>query len=306
MCDECFTSTLDRAPLCELCAAELRRGPASRWPFALVFAAVGLVLCAVGARAGGRDLAVEMIFTGIAVLFVAAAIAWSGHERDAPPPDIRQREPSVAIGPELLERARNPYRARIARVAVRAVPLSGRTTALVLFAAFAVSAVALPLGLHLPRWVEVELVLVAWWLAVAALSVTLLYTGWRLSHDHRFTLLGYGAGPKDEKTKDEKRGGFDPSGLADAGGCAEGLVVVVVIALAAAAAWLVVEVVFPMLFFAVYYFVVEAIGRVARDRHDCAGNLPRSLVWGVTWATLYVLPPALLIWGAQAIRASSH
>jgi hypothetical protein len=306
MCEECFALVLEGAPLCERCAAELRRGPASRWPFAIVFAGVGLVLCAVGARAGGRELALEMIFSGLVVLFVAAAIAWSGKQRDATPPDIRQREPDLELGPDLLQRARSPYRARIARVAVRAAPLSGRTTALVLFAAFAVSAVALPLGLHLPRWLELELVLLAWWLAVATLLVTLLYKGWRLAHDHRFTFPGYGEDSSGAEPKPEKRSGFDPTALAEAGGCAEGVVALLVIALAAAAAWLVVEVVFPIAFFAVYYFVVKAIGRVAQDRHDCAGNLPRSLAWGLTWATLYVLPPALVIWAVQAIRALGH
>jgi hypothetical protein len=306
MCDECFGLTLDGAPLCELCGAELRRGPASRWPFAIVFAAVGLVVCAVGIRAGGRDWVIELGFAAVAIVVIAALIVWTGKNRDESPPDIRLREANPEPSADLLQRATSPYRTRIARVVARAAPLSGRTTALVLVAAFAVTAVALPLGLRLPRWVELELVLACWWLTVATLLVTLLYKGLRLADDHRFTLLGYGERAQAPAKNSEKRGWPSPSGCAEAGGCADGFVALLVILLAAAAAWLLVEVVFPAVFFAVYYFVIKAIGRVARDRHDCAGNLPRSIVWGAVWASVYVLPPAILVWAVQAIRSLGH
>ncbi|MBK9001348.1 MAG: hypothetical protein IPM35_36980 [Myxococcales bacterium] len=61
------------------------------------------------------------------------------------------------------------------------------------------------------------------------------------------------------------------------------------------------ELVVPVLSFVFYYFVVKDIGRAARDRHDCEGNLGRSLVWGISWATLYVAPPARS--GGRAVTA---
>jgi len=62
------------------------------------------------------------------------------------------------------------------------------------------------------------------------------------------------------------------------------------------AAWLVVELLVPGIFFLAYLLVRGALARVANDRHDCEGNLVRSVGWGVGWATAYVAPLALVVW----------
>jgi hypothetical protein len=76
-------------------------------------------------------------------------------------------------------------------------------------------------------------------------------------------------------------------------------VVVGILVAAAFAAWVLVELLLPALFLGVYYFTLKAVGRVARDRHDCQGNLARSVGWGSLWAALYVFPVGLLVWGVH-------
>lgn len=292
LCDDCFRLWADGKPCCDACAAELQAGPGSRWPFATVFLALALTLAYGGYRLEGQHPSLE-IWLPVAVIgaLVALGIGWSSPKPDARPTVVfLEREAEVAPDPQLLERAAHPYRARIARVARRVVPLSGRATALVMTAAMLLTAVALPLGAHLPYWVEAELVLASWWLGVSAFFSWLLYSGRRLTEDHRVKveLPKPGAGL-------DRRGTTLESGCAQAGGCAEGLVVVVLLALAAAMAWLLVEVVIPLAVFAVYYFVTRGIGRLARDRHDCRGHVGRSLGYGFLWSTLYALPIVLLI-----------
>lgn len=189
------------------------------------------------------------------------------------------------------------------------MPLSGRSTALVMAAAFAASAVALPLGLGLPRWVEIELVLASWWLGVVVLTTFLLYRRLRLVEDHRLAIGALSAQLSEQKPSatgaEKKPRWWESASGCDLGAssCGEGLVVVAVLGVALLAAWALVELVLPVLFFVFYYFVVKAIGRVARDRHECEGKLLRSLSWGAAWSTLYAVPPALVTWLVHVLVA---
>lgn len=288
MCADCFRLYADGRPCCDACAVELEAGPPSRWPFAVAFAGIALAICFAGYRLEGPNPSLGLWMTGaIVAIVVATGIGLSGlFSKRGPPVVLTEREPELEPNPALLDRAAHPYRARFARVARRVVPLSGRATALVMTGAFVLSAVALPLGLGLPHWLEAELVLGAWWLAVGTLLAVLLYTGRRLAEDHRFRV---------EVPKLGKVGTLDASGCSGGDGCAEGILILLVLAVAAVAAWLLVEIVVPIAVFAVYYFVVKAIGRVARDRHDCTGHAGRALAWGFFWASVYVVPLVTLV-----------
>jgi hypothetical protein len=287
--------------VCEVCALELSTGPASRWPFAVAFLGFALAICAAGARATQSWL----LWGGTIVLALLIAVGIGLYSPKREPErraDIRERDLELGVSPELLEFAAHPYRTRIARAARRVVPLSGRSTALVMAGAFVASGVALPLGLKLPHWVELELVLASWWLGIFVLLAALLYRNLRLAEDHRLKLSGLSSAfeGSGEKKSGWKRTDLPTVGSADAGGCGEVLVIGGVLVVALSAAWVLVELVLPVLFFLFYYFVVKAIGRVARDHHGCERNLGRSLFWGATWSTLYVAPVALVTWGAHS------
>lgn len=312
LCDECFRLVASERPVCEVCALELVGPRRSRWPFAVAFVGSAVAICAGVARFQGPDPSWGLwTITLLVALVIGVAIGAS-----TPPPklekpiDLRERDLELEPAPELLQKAAHPYRARIARVVRRVVPLSGRLTALTMTAAFVASAVVLPLGLALPRWVEIELVLASWWLGVVVLTTRLLYRRLRLVEDHRLA-VGALSGALKERKPDEPGAKREPRWWESTGGCdfgvtscGEGLAVVAVLAVALGLAWLLVELVVPVLFFAFYYFVVKVIGRVARDRHDCEGNLGRSLLWGVSWATLYVAPPALMTWIVHVLVAA--
>ena len=309
LCDDCFRLLADGKPCCEICALELASGPPSRWPFAVAFAAMALAICLVGAHAEGASPTLEIwLPAGLIALVIALGIGLTGPKSDAKPkPVISEREVELAAGEGLLGRAKNPYRARIARVARRVVPLSGKATALAMTAAFVVSAAVLPIGLRLPRWVEFELVLAVWWLGMAGLASVLLFKGWRLAEDHRLAIelpsLGQSAASGPGK---KSQGGWADPGCSDLGGCGEAFIIVLVLAVAAIAAWLVVEIVLPVLVFAVYYLVVKSLARVARDLHGCEARLARSLFWGSVWGTLYLAPLSGLVWMVHALATRSR
>ncbi len=88
--------------------------------------------------------------------------------------------------------------------------------------------------------------------------------------------------------KKKKKGGssFPDLGVSDF----EGLLLLIAIVAAIGLGWVIVELLAPMLVLVACMLVLAALRRVANDRHDCQGNLPRALLWGALWATLYTLP----------------
>ncbi len=247
---------------------------------------------------------VMLVVGAVAALGVAVAIGASGRG-DAPTIENRDPEEDADEGAARDLRA-SPYRAGARRVIQAASPkVSGSAAGLVMLASLAASAVLLPASVRLPRWVEAELVLGLWWVIVGAVLTTLLYRGFRLRDD--FVYFAPWNRPASDKGDGAKATG-DGSGSnwasgcgdlggcagADAEGCAVGLVVVIALAAAFGAAWLLVEIALPLAFFLMYGLFMRAIGRVANDRHGCEGQLSRSVGWGALWATVYVLPIAVL------------
>src|SRR5690242_14129916 len=62
---------------------------------------------------------------------------------------------------------------------------SGKASAAWLVICFGLTAVLIPMALHLPRWVEFEIVLGAWWAVWLAVLTWLLFTGKRVTDDHQ-------------------------------------------------------------------------------------------------------------------------
>lgn len=261
------------------------------------------------ALAEDRD---HVVFGAIAaavvfVLLVIRALKKNG----APDVALRTVEEQVPDPDAALQKPAHPYRARARNAVMRAVPrVSGTQATLLVLVCLGLCSVAFPAAMHLPRWLEVEAVLVAWWGVFSAVLSFLLFKGLRIADDFRFTLRRPGADPKTSAastTRKSKSSWLDPSGCTDVGGCSDvegcgaAVVIVIMIGLAAGATWLVAELVVPLFFAASYLLLTRALARVANDKHECAGSIKRSIGWGAVWATVYVLPIAAAVWGIHAM-----
>ncbi len=151
----------------------------------------------------------------------------------------------------------------------------------------ALSAILIPAAAHLPKWVEDEIVMAVWWAVWVGLLTWLLFWGYEVDSDSRV----------------RKRPVWSPSlGWSDSldwlgcmAGCDFiGLAVVAVVAILISF-WLLVELVIPGLALLLVLSIGGMLARAVNDRHDCRGRLLVSLAWAVIWATLYVLPVAVVV-----------
>jgi hypothetical protein len=300
MCDACFRFLVLLKPICVRCAHE-RHTRARRRVSLGVFVpltcfATAWILWQKNAFDSDHGIAL------LAIAFVCAALgSWLAIAASS----------GTGAADEISRRLRNdewvsgePSRSEIRRARLRMIAdafsptLSGRTTAMVTLATMALTAAGFPWLLNQPRWVEVELTLLAWWAGAALALWALLFRGYRIDDDHYFHAPNrIGA--------DAVEGMSDSTGGCDFGfdGCE--VVTTPLSALFAAAflvlaailvAWVVVELIIPIVFLAFYVTTLAAIRRASRDRHDCAGDPGRSLRWALTWATLYIAPIAVLVW----------
>lgn len=164
-----------------------------------------------------------------------------------------------------------------------------------------VAGAALPSLLSLPRWVESELVLGAWWTVWTTALAVALYKGWRLGDDYRFVkpeLFGSSSAATTSSSPEWSvtRGCADPSGCGDPG-CDGELRPVLRhragdrrLRRGVAAG----QLVLPIIVFLAYTSISRALIHVANARHECAGNLPRAIAWGALWAAAYVAPLTLV------------
>lgn len=309
LCNECYRFRSEEAPVCARCAYESETRPARRISLAAAFASL--------AYGGGFVLtrrydlwdahAFELVVGGLFVLGASIALGLSGRTKDAEP--VERREPEEEVEETALDVRGSPYRAQVRRVVHAAAPrLSGRLTVLVVALSLASTGVLLPASMKLPRWLELEVVLSAWWLLLTATLAVLLLRGFRLTDDWVYFAPWDRPSPPSEpgkrgaKAKSKRKlGGLDGlSGCGDGcgGDAGEGAIfllgVAVALGIAFGAAWILVEIAMPLVFFLVYWVLMKAIHRAARDHHDCEGKLGRSLLWGAVWATVYVAPLAVL------------
>jgi len=260
-----------------------------------------------------RDLSQTDHYFLMAFAAVCAAVGvWLGFRASpviAPAEEIERRD-ATAEWKQGQATTREIRQARLRRVAATFVPtLSGRATALAALGAMTLTAGLFPWLFHQARWIEVELVLLAWWTLGGLALTVLLHRGYQLEDDHFFHAPSrVGADAIEGMTT-------DPTCGCDVGldGCdaltALGAVVLATLFVALTAltvAWLVVELIVPVVFIVFYATTLAAIQRAARDRHDCDGNLLRSLRWAFTWATIYIAPIATLVWLLHRTLPASH
>jgi lysylphosphatidylglycerol synthetase-like protein (DUF2156 family) len=308
---------MDDRPACARCAYETATRPQRRFALAVFFLtfAGGMGFWATRRYDLWPHHAALLGFGGAVALVVAAFIAASA--RSAGQKDVVRREAPEDEAPfeGAMDGNANPYRAGARRVMLAVSPgVSGKVTALVVVLSFVSAAVLVPASVHLPRWIEAEMVLAFWWVVLAVTFIVLLYRGFRLKDDlvyfapwDRPATSGKDANGEKEGKSSSSRGsvgdgcsGFVPDGCGnlDIDGEAVVVVIVVVVALVLAlgAAWLMVEIALPLAFFAMYSVLMRAIRRAASDRRGCAGDFMKSLGSGLLWASIYVLPIAALTW----------
>jgi hypothetical protein len=228
----------------------------------------------------------------------------AGVKRARSPEQVARRAPETTVTSAVPSRGQ--VRAARARRALAALApgLSGTGSAFGAFVAMGLTAISFPTLLRLPRWIEAEIVLVAWWgMAVVALT-TLLYRGYRYEDDHFFHA------PDARKAGRSLREAIEATGCGDPGcdaGCSdsgEGILVGIAFLFVAAlllllslfVAFVIAELALPLVFLAFYALTRSAIRRAARDRHDCKGRLVVSLAWGTLWSTAYLAPLATVVW----------
>jgi multisubunit Na+/H+ antiporter MnhG subunit len=311
LCNECWRFRLDDAPACARCAFELATRPQRRISLGVAFVAAVLGGVFFGVRR--YDLwhrePFGVVLAAIAAPLIGALIARSAH--DAKGVRVENRDPDDQPTYEELpdDSAANPYRAGVRRVLQAAAPkVSGSVTALVVGLSLLASAVLLPFGLHLPRWIEAEVVLGTWWAVVATTLVVMLYRGFRLRDDYVYFLPWnrptQGDDPKGDSPK--KSGGFGWADGCSGGVDGEGALIVLAVGAALllgfGAAWILVELALPLVFLLMYGLMMRAIRRASRDTRGCQGELVRSLGWGALWATIYLCPLALVTWLVHVVR----
>ncbi len=298
-CRACVLRTVDGSPWCEVCVHHLETAGANRWPRALLLVGSAFVAAMTGSRIEARtgDEPTTLLWFSVLGLSLVVAVLDLGRKPVTHGRKIVALPPEESL-PTLQEPSvGQPYRARLTRVVrVLAPPLSGRATVLVLLACMALPALALPRLLGLSRVLEIELVVLTWWGVWTVALAVLLYRGFRLSDDHVFRWPRFARKRETERPRPKDKGStwWDaPFYLLEAGWVVAlaGLIVAALFG----AAWVVVELLLPALFFLAYWLVRGALARVANDNHDCEGHGPRSLGWAALFATLYMLPLALIL-----------
>jgi uncharacterized protein (DUF983 family) len=321
MCDACWVFRLDVRPVCARCVHDFESKSQQRVWRLLVFS---LILCGLAFWVSrhlplGSTIGVLISLSasiGVAVYLTSKDVANAQHTLKA----VVARQPGAPQGDAPFVPAAHPYRARLARVITPQAPsaVSAKVTALVVGASLLLSAVVLPVSLKLPRWIEFEVVLFAWWSILFGTLAVLLYKGTVLRDDYAFSARWGLSSPNENAVGDSTA--FTSSsnasgnsswldvdtGCAEVEGCGGMLAGLIFAALAFAATWILLEVAFPVLLFLAYWLLVGAIGRVVNDKHACESNLARATFWGALWATVYTFPVALVVWGIHTFVLKHH
>ena len=299
MCGACWTHWVDRDPWCGSCV-QLLDEPVS-WLAYVASAVLGISLLWLGLARVDQMVVRWGAFVVLALAMLIAAWRLHGRAKSRRAAfSVKERtpdaEPPRAEAPPGYRQGRAPLRVR--RLAP---PVSGALTAMIVGSTMALAAVVVPSLLQLPRWLEFEVVIAAWWAVWAACFSVLLYRGWRVARDVK-SIKGRGRGQPSYSTSSSSRtskwdwldafsGGFD----------LEGCGVIIALAIAIGLAFLVAELLVPMLLIGAYWLIVRGLATVANDTHRCEGNLGRALLWGVLWSAGYTLPLAGLVFLAHWI-----
>lgn len=169
--------------------------------------------------------------------------------------------------------------------------VSRKPLVLVIALCLVLSGVLIPVGAHLPRWVEAEIVLAVWWLVWVCMLTALLFRGEAVDDDTRWLPFG---GEKSGMMLDSL-GILDPVGCIAGEGCATVILTIAAVLLAGLALMVLVEFIVPAIALLLLASIGGMLARAVNDRHECAGRFGASLLWGAVWATLYIGPVAAAV-----------
>lgn len=312
MCDRCFRFFITARPACVRCAHELATRRARRASLGVLVLLAGVYAGVLLVRSAPHRALPFGIGAGIVLVstLLGLFIAGTGRFRDASL-RVEPREPGQ-LGSDGTDGS--VWLARMRRVVATVAPeTSAQGTAWIVCVAVLLSALSFPMAFQLPMFVEVELVILVTYLLVAATLTRILYRGTVLEDDHVFIAPQSPLADVDPKAEARPSmlerympgGNTDPSGCepACASGCEEGAFVGIVIIVAMVAvflllslAWVVVEIALPLVFVLAYELVLAAVRHASRDKHDCRGKLAPSLLYGASYAALYLAPVAIATW----------
>jgi hypothetical protein len=189
-------------------------------------------------------------------------------------------------------------------------PISRKPIVLLVSICLILSAVIIPTASKLPRLIEVELVMGAWWLIWVGVLTYLLHRGHAVEDDAKWT----GAWGKEStvrtwldqlvgrhgNTANDLSGCADPSGCFLDEGCAYLAIGILAVILFGLAFFLVIELFIPAIALLLLASIGGMCARAVNDTHHCQGRLGLSLLWGAAWATVYIGPvAAIAIWVAS-------
>ena len=283
--------------------------------FALVFAAAGLFValgvCLPMARASrAADSLVPAVV--VAALAVCGVGVWLGlrgtrhHARSLVRAPAAERAPDPRGLADAGYRGGPPPRVTSRRTSTRA-------TVLLVIACLSFTSTVLPFAVHLPRWVEAEVVLAAWWMTWAVVLAVLAYRGRPLDETHRLDIRGpFASFPSSTAPSVEPAVAaparsrwfewLDLGSAADLEGCLFVVAAALLVGVALLAAWVVVELAAPAVFFLAYLGIARALRRALAASHR--GDALRSGLHGAFWATAYVAPLGAVIAIAHALLAN--
>ena len=301
LCGACWTKVVDHEAWCDACVRILDE-PVSP----LAYAATAIVAIA-GAWLGTARLQDMTRWIAFGVLVAAVLIAaWRLHGR------AKQRRAAFTVGArtpddEPPRKSPRTYREGRPPLRVRRVtpPVSGALSAWIVGCMMLLVALVFPAALQLPRWLEFEIVVAAWWAIWAGTFVVLLYRGWRVAQDLK-SIKGTGDGKLLSLGGGSSSGQRSKSSWLDglSGGVElEGCLIVIGLIIAFCLAFLLAEFLVPALLLGAYWLIVRGLAAVANDRHECEGHLGRALLWGMFWSAVYTLPLAGMVALGQWIVA---
>lgn len=267
---------------------------AKRIVFGVLVLVVGsLVVAPVFFERLPKDFVFVAALCEVALVIVSGGIVLTAPPRQmvfAEPPAV----PAVPIGTS------SAYRGVIAPPAESATKASAKRITLGVLAALAFTAAAVPFALHLPSWIEIELVIGSWWVTWSIVLAVIAYRGAHVVDDHRPGASGK-AVALDEAAPAKPKWSWLLEGLSDPEGCLIALVVLAVVGIAMLGAWLVVELAAPAVFIVAYRCVVRALAKARAA--NARGDAPRAALTGMGWAALYTAPLAGLVALVHALFA---
>lgn len=176
--------------------------------------------------------------------------------------------------------------------------ISRKTIVPIVVTCLAVAALCIPIALHLPRFIEIELVLGAWWLIWTVTLFILLYRGHKVDDDT--AVSGWSS---------SRFGSLDGTWADSIGcvgdGCAEGFGYLVAGIFVIIGILLLVELIIPGLIILLLLSIGGMTARAINDRHDCDGRFVPSLLWSVVWSTVYTGPLIAIVVAISAYLRST-